>query len=58
VHRLDDAVLTLQSGQRVDTPLSVYLERGVSYTIYQRSRPGIVLIIVLVGFVLLAIFIR
>jgi hypothetical protein len=31
---------------------------GVSYTIYQRSRPGIVLIIVLVGFVLLAIFIR
>ena len=28
VHRLDDAVLTLQSGQRVDTPLSVYLERG------------------------------
>jgi hypothetical protein len=25
---LDDVVLTLQSGQRVDAPLSVYLERG------------------------------
>jgi hypothetical protein len=28
VHRLDDAVLTLQSGQKVDAPLSVYLEPG------------------------------
>jgi Protein of unknown function (DUF4236) len=31
---------------------------GLSYTIYQRSRPGIVLIMVIVGFVLLAVVVR